>query len=154
MLNYHLKALAAQKYDISSVEALLGRATKFADARSPGSVHWNGVESMASLTGTIGASSNAVSSGLRAVFSGWDRWLVTTENDSEKKVFLAWYPDRAGEPKERLNANCWLLWSLSDGNEWAAIVEGDLDGCKKRGIAFTNFLKPPSNSESKAVVVL
>jgi len=109
---------------------------------------------MASLTGTIGASSNAVSSGLRAVFSGWDRWLVTTENDSEKKVFLAWYPDRAGEPKERLNANCWLLWSLSDSNEWAAIVEGDLDGCKKRGIAFTNFLKPPSNSESKAVVVL
>lgn len=139
-----LGSLKAKKYDISSVTALLIRAIEQAKVSRTG-------DSLEELTRTIRdhgiAQANAVSSGLRAVFNGWDRWFVTTDR---KQVFLAWIPDE--DPKAWLNAKGSLLWSLSDGNEWAAIVEGDLNGCKKRGLAFTNSFKPSSTSQ--AVVLL
>lgn len=140
-----LRALS-ETYDISSIIALLVRAIEEAQVPVDGNL-----DSLMLAMEDI-ALANSISSGLRSVFSGWYRWIVAVD----KKLFLAWLPNLEADADKRSMTNYWLLWMSdgSDGNEWAAIVEGDLKSCTKQGIAFTNFFKVPSTMKSENVVLL
>jgi len=141
----HLKDLKGAKYNISSITALLIRAIHQAGFDCPENDTLEVVTDIIKNHGI--AQANAISSGLRAVFNGWDRFMVTTDN---KEVFLAWFPIK----KDQLVGGKYsLLWSVPGTNEWTAIVEGELNSLKKLGIAFTNNFKP-SSSASQEVTLL
>jgi hypothetical protein len=133
----HLCYLEKQNYDISSILALLYRAFTYA-----------GVP-LKSRRGSLFHCANAVSSGLRAVFNGWDRWVVVTDT-TPAQAFLVWFPNSGENPKARLD-KCSLLWSMPGLNEWAVVVEGELTGCTKVGIAFTNVKLMSADTETVVI---
>ncbi|KAK7446306.1 hypothetical protein VKT23_014512 [Stygiomarasmius scandens] len=143
-----LRTLKDQHHiDISSALLLLNRAVNHATQK----IH----NTLEELEEAISPNYNAVSSGLREVFSGWDRWIVVTGQGSSQAAFLAWFPrtdesEKAESVKKRLDG-CSLLWSYSGSNEWAVIVEGDPKAFKKVGIAFVN--SKHQGPEAKVVVI-
>ena len=137
-----LRALS-DTYDISSIIALLVCAIEEAKVPVDGNL-----DSMILAIQDI-TLANSISSGLRIVFSGWNRWIVAVD----KKLFLAWLPNLEADANKQPMTSYWLLW-MSDGNEWAVIVEGELKKSMKQGIAYTNFFKVPSTMKSEDVVLL
>ncbi|THU84402.1 hypothetical protein K435DRAFT_928133 [Dendrothele bispora CBS 962.96] len=126
--------------------SLLTRAVHHSQVRMTS----NGIDGLKEVTQDIG-DANAVSSGLREVFTGWDRWIVSCTNgplELEGQAFLAWFPrkNEKEEPsttKARLD-RCSLLWSCPGHNEWAVIVEPVVDQkvYRKVGIAFVDSVHP------------
>ena len=140
-----LLELEQAKYKISSINALLIRAIRWAGFECQD--HDN-LETLNHIITNHGiAQNNAISSGLREVFNGWYRFLVTTDS---KDVFLAWCPV---EMQELAEGNCSLLWSVPGPNEWAAIVIGELNSCRKLGIAFTNDFEPSPSTDQEVTLL-
>lgn len=93
---------------------------------------------------------NALSSGLRGVFAGWDRWIISLKNEP-KKVFLAWFPIR-DDAKNRLGKSS-VLWLKDSDNEWGVIVEEEANvGYRKVGVVFLHSTR--TVTDRKDVVIL
>ncbi|THU76211.1 hypothetical protein K435DRAFT_879547 [Dendrothele bispora CBS 962.96] len=131
--------------DISAILSLLTRAVHHSEVRMTS----NGIDGLQEVTQDIG-DANAVSSGLREIFTGWDRWIVSCTNGPlQGRAFLAWFPRKDEEEKSlttkaRLD-RCSLLWSCPGHNEWAVIVElvdGQTSVYRKVGIAFVDSEHP------------
>jgi hypothetical protein len=77
---------------------------------------------------------NAFSTGLREVFNGWDRWIVTTEDG---RAYLTWFPWRDNIDRLR---KCHLIWTCPNHNDWALLGEPTAEAghYRKVGIAFVN----------------
>lgn len=84
------------------------------------------------------SNANSLSSALREVFAGWNRWIITFPiSDSKSMAALAWLPFHDAKAVEAPTYS--LLWLKNGVNQWAVIVEGDMKkGCKKVGVAFVN----------------
>jgi hypothetical protein len=142
--------------DISSVLSLLNHAIDYSERYmftqnvAPSQRSLKGLESL--ILGSDISIANAVSSGLREVFSGWDRWIVSCTDGVKSRAFLAWFPRKEAEKEADIKARldrCSLLWSCQGLNEWGVIVESVNNGpgnvYKKVGIAFvdTEHSGPP-----------
>ncbi|CAG8551859.1 12612_t:CDS:2 [Acaulospora colombiana] len=89
---------------------------------------------------------NAFSTGFREVFNGWDRWIVTTEDD---RSYLAWFPWR--DNTDRLS-KCHLIWTCPGHNEWALLGEptSEAGQYRKVGVVFVDS----SNDKDGALVTI
>ncbi|KAI5796218.1 heterokaryon incompatibility protein-domain-containing protein [Peziza echinospora] len=83
---------------------------------------------------------NAVSSQLRDLFDGWNRWLVESDN----MISFVWFPFEEAGGRERLK-ECFLMWPCEGHNQWAVVLEKAADkghGYRKVGVAFVNCEHP------------
>ncbi|KAG8801237.1 hypothetical protein FRC17_006693 [Serendipita sp. 399] len=145
-----LNSLVEEDYDISSILTILQRAVD-SSQRHEGEEEVAGSDTervdgdtpkevLKKLESVIRQNANAVSSGLRAVFNGWDRWIVSTE---DRRAYLVWFPWRQDPNQRDRLSNCSLIWPSPGHNEWAFIGEGGVEqGYKKVGIAFVDSTHP------------
>ena len=88
---------------------------------------------------------NAVSSQLRDLFDGWNRWLVRVGNI----VSLVWFPFENAGGGKRLK-KCFLMWPCEGHNQWAVVLEQAADkkyGYRKVGVADVNCVHPRSKPQ-------
>ena len=133
-----------EEYDISSILTILQRAVDLSQRHNeavPGSTAQvdTAKEVLRRLESVIKQNANAVSSGLRGVFNGWDRWIVATE---DRRAFLVWFPLRQDPAQRDRLGKCSLIWTSPGHNDWAFVGEGGEEGCRKVGIAFVNSTHP------------
>jgi hypothetical protein len=123
-------------------EYLLTAAESALQSREP-----DASEILRALRSIIEQNANAVSSGLRSAFVGWNRWIVTT---ADRRAFLVWFPWDDDLAADRLG-RCALMWSCPNYNEWAVVVDVDSKGYRKAGVAFVD--SKHSGPESFVVVL-
>ncbi|KAG8794831.1 hypothetical protein FRC17_008223, partial [Serendipita sp. 399] len=139
-----LNLLIEEDYDISSILTILQRAVDLSQRHeeevATAQVDDTPKEVLKKLESVIRQNANAVSSGLRGVFNGWDRWIVSTE---DRRAFLVWFPWRQDPNQRDRLGNCSIIWPSPGHNEWAFIGEGGAEqGYKKAGIAFVHSTHP------------
>jgi hypothetical protein len=129
-----------EEHDISSILTILQRAVNLSqrhydEVPKPNLQTSDAKKALKDLGAIIKQNANAVNSGLRSVFSGWDRWIVAT---ADRRAFLVWFPWRQDPaPRDRLG-NCSLIWPSPEHNDWAFVGEGGSEGYRKVGTAFVD----------------